>query len=346
MMVSAPRFWSNPPSRPGLLARLLSPLGAIYAAATARRVARAPDWTAPVPVICIGNLTAGGAGKTPVAIAVLQALAEMGVNAHCVTRGHGGTAGRGPAPHRVTLSDDPGLTGDEPLLLAAFAPVWVSADRAAGARAAVAAGAGAIVLDDGFQNPGLARDLSLLVVDAEAGFGNGRCIPAGPLREPVAAGLPRADAVALLGPEGARARALADWPALSGKPLLAGEIRPREIGMDWRGARVVAFAGIGRPEKFFATLRGLGVELVAAHPFPDHAAYGPRALRRLVQEAAAANAMLVTTEKDAVRLPPAFRGRAMPLPVHVAWAPEVNEGGKESELADPLRALLASRLNA
>ena len=126
----------------------------------------------------------------------------------------------------------------------------------------------------------------------------------------------------MAGPEGARARALADWPALAAKPLLAGEIRPREIGMDWRGTRVVAFAGIGRPEKFFATLRGLGAELVAAHPFPDHAAYGPRALRRLVQEAAAAGAMLVTTEKDAVRLPPAFRGRAMPLPVHVAWAAE------------------------
>ena len=341
MMLSAPRFWSRPPARPGLLARLLSPFGAVYAAATARRVARAPDWVAPVPVICIGNLGAGGAGKTPVAIAVLQTLAEMGVKAHCVTRGHGGSAGRGPAPHRVDLSDDPALTGDEPLLLAAFAPVWVSADRAAGARAAVAAGAEAIVLDDGFQNPGLAKDLSLLAVDAGAGFGNGRCIPAGPLREPVAQGLARADAVILLGEGAARAQTLADWPALAAKPVLAGEIRPREIGMDWRGARVVAFAGIGRPEKFFATLRGLGVDLVAAHPFPDHAAYGPRALRRLVQEAAARGAMLVTTEKDAVRLPPAFRGRAMPLPVHVVWAEGAGGDGQESETGDPLRDLLA-----
>ncbi|MGG7567303.1 tetraacyldisaccharide 4'-kinase [Rhodovulum sp. DZ06] len=331
MMLRAPRFWSR---KPGLLARLLSPLGALYAAATARRVARAPDWTAPVPVICIGNLSAGGTGKTPVAIAVLQELSEMGVAAHCVTRGHGGTASKG-APHRVQLSDDPKVTGDEAQLIAAFAPTWVCADRAAGAKAAVAAGAQAIVLDDGFQNPGLAKNLSLLVVDAEAGFGNGMCIPAGPLREPVPAGLARADAAVILGPEAARAQVLADWPALAALPRLEGQVQPRPIGIDWRGQRVVAFAGIGRPEKFFATLRGLGVDLRAAHPFPDHAPFTPRALRRLIQEAAAEQAMLVTTEKDAVRLPPDFRGRAMPLPVHAAWA---------GEGAAALRALLAAPL--
>lgn len=318
-MMRAPRFWSNPPDRPGIWARLLSPLGAIYAAATARRVARAPDWRAPVPVICIGNLTAGGAGKTPTAIAVLERLSAMGVAAHAVTRGHGGTAGRAGAPHLVSMTDDPALTGDEPQLLAAFAPVWVSADRAAGARAAVAAGAEAIVLDDGFQNPGLAKDLSILVVDAETGFGNGRPIPAGPLREHVPAGLARADAVALLGADDARARALAQWPALSARPVLAGRVVPRDIGIDWAGQRVVAFAGIARPEKFFATLRSLGVDLIAAHGFPDHAPFPPRALRRLSAEAARAGAMLVTTEKDAVRLPASFRGRAMPLPVHLAW---------------------------
>lgn len=318
-MMRAPRFWSNPPDRPGLLARLLSPLGALYAAATARRVARAPDWRAPVPVICIGNLTAGGAGKTPTAIAVLERLTAMGIDAHAVTRGHGGTAGRAGVPHRVSMTDDPALTGDEPQLLAAFATVWVSADRAAGARAAVAAGAEAVVLDDGFQNPGLAKDLSILVVDAETGFGNGRPIPAGPLREHVPAGLARADAVALLGAEGARARTLAQWPDLSARPVLAGRVVPRDIGIDWAGQRVVAFAGIARPEKFFATLRGLGADVVAAHGFPDHAPFPPRALRRLSAEAARAGAMLVTTEKDAVRLPASFRGRAMPLPVHLEW---------------------------
>lgn len=321
-MMRAPGFWSNPPEAPGLAARLLAPLGAIYAAATARRVARAPAYTPPVPVICIGNLTAGGAGKTPVAIAVLEALAAMGIEAHCVTRGHGGAAGRDGVPHRVALDDDPALTGDEPILLAAFAPVWVCPDRAAGAKAAVAAGAQAIVMDDGFQNPGLAKTLSILVVDAESGFGNGRCIPAGPLREPVAAGLRRADAVALLGAPEAASALRARWPQLesvAGAAPLTGRIAPKPIGMNWSGMRVVAFAGIGRPEKFFATLRGLGVELVAAHPFPDHAPYTDRALRRLATEAAQSGAMLLTTEKDAVRLPAWFRGRAMPLPVHVEW---------------------------
>lgn len=320
-MMRAPRFWSNPPDRPGFWARVLSPLGAIYAAATARRVARPPDWRAPVPVICIGNLTAGGAGKTPTAIAVLERLTAMGVVAHAVTRGHGGTAGR-TAPHRVSMSDDPALTGDEPQLLAAFAPVWVSADRALGARAAVAAGAGAIVLDDGFQNPGLAKDLSILVVDAQTCFGNGRPIPAGPLREHVPAGLARADAVALLGPGDAQDQALAQWPGLAARPVLRGQVVPREIGIDWAGQRVIAFAGIARPEKFFATLRGLGVDLVGAHGFPDHAAFPPRALRRLSAAADRAGAMLVTTEKDAVRLPASFRGRAMPLPVHLLWDDE------------------------
>lgn len=323
-MMRAPRFWSNPPEAPGLLSRVLMPFGAIYARATARRVARAPDWTAPVPVICIGNLTAGGAGKTPTAIAVLERLTAMGIDAHCVTRGHGGTAGRGPVPHRVALTDDPALTGDEPQLLAAFAPVWVSADRAAGARAAVAAGAGAVVLDDGFQNPGLAKDLSILVVDAETAFGNGRPIPAGPLREHVSAGLARADAVALLGTGAAQDRTLAQWPALAARPVLRGQVVPRDIGIDWAGQKVVAFAGIARPEKFFATLRAMGVDLAGAHGFPDHAPFPPRALRRLSAEAARAGAMLVTTEKDAVRLPPAFRGRAMPLPVHLAWRDEAS----------------------
>jgi tetraacyldisaccharide 4'-kinase len=333
-MIRAPRFWTNPPDRPGALARLLSPLGALYAGATARRVARAPDWRAPVPVICIGNLTAGGAGKTPVTIAVLERLAAMGVAAHAVTRGHGGTAGKGAAPHRVALSDDPALTGDEPQLLAAFAPVWVSADRAAGARAAVAAGAQAIVLDDGFQNPGLAKDLSILVIDAETGFGNGRAIPAGPLREHVSAGLARADAAVVLGAPAPAAVTLARWPEIARLPVLRGAVVPRAIGIDWRGLRAVAFAGIARPEKFFATLRGLGVDLVAAHGFADHAVFAPRVLRRLVAEADAAGATLLTTEKDAVRLPPAFRGRAMPVPVHVAW----EEAGALPDLLTPLFA--------
>ncbi|MDF2232579.1 tetraacyldisaccharide 4'-kinase [Albimonas sp. CAU 1670] len=320
-MRRAPAFWSNPPERPGWLARLLSPLGRLYALATARRVARASDWRAPVPVICVGNLTAGGAGKTPTVLALLEIFADLGIEAHVLSRGHGGTLGRG-APHRVDVAADRAEeTGDEPLLLAAFAPVWVCPDRAAAAKAAVAAGAQALVMDDGFQNPGLAKDFSLVVVDAASGFGNGLPIPAGPLRETVAAGLARAQAALLIGAPAARARLRERWPALETLPLFEGEVRAREIGIDWRGEKVLAFAGIAHPEKFFATLRGLGADLVAAHAFPDHAPFAPRALRRLEAEAASLGARMVTTEKDAVRLPAEFRGKAMPLPVHLRIEP-------------------------
>lgn len=308
-MMRAPGFWGR---APGLLAALLAPLGAVYAMATRRRVAR-PGLRLPVPVICVGNLTAGGTGKTPTVLALIERLAALGIASHVVTRGHGGRL-RGPVrvdPQRHRA----GEVGDEPLLLATFAPVWVAKDRAAGGRAAAAAGAEAVILDDGYQNPALDKDLSVLVVDAETGFGNGRCIPAGPLREPVADGLARADLVLAIGAEPARRRLLADWPELRGLPFATGRIVARATGIDWAGQRVVAFAGIGRPEKFFATLRGLGAEVVAAHALPDHAPLPPRLLARLAREAEAAGAMLVTTDKDAVRLPPSFRGRAMPLPV-------------------------------
>ena len=163
-----------------------------------------------------------------------------------------------------------------------------------------------------------------MVIDAGFGFGNGRVMPAGPLREPVAAGLARADLVLAIGPAAERARLLADWPALAALPMATGALAPLETGMDWQGLRALAFAGIGRPEKFFATLRGLGVELVAARGFPDHAPYHPRLLARLLADARAARAQLVTTEKDAVRLPPAFRAQVLVLPVRLdpdTWEP-------------------------
>ncbi|RMH46170.1 MAG: tetraacyldisaccharide 4'-kinase [Alphaproteobacteria bacterium] len=312
----APAFWTRPP---GLLARALAPLGAGYALATRLRLVR-PGLRLPVPVICVGNLTAGGSGKTPLVIALVERLAARGVAVHVLSRGHGGRL-RGPLrvdPVRHRAAD----VGDEPLLLAAFAPVWVARDRAAGGRAACAAGAQVIVMDDGFQNPALVKDLSLLVVDAETGFGNGLCIPAGPLREPLSAGLARADLVVAVGAD--PARLVRRWPQLAGRPLVGARIVARETGMPWQGQRVVAFAGIGRPKKFFATLRGLGAEIVAAHPLGDHAPLSPRLLARLVREAEAQDALLVTTDKDAVRLPRAFRGRAVPVPVDLrpeAWGP-------------------------
>jgi tetraacyldisaccharide 4'-kinase len=304
--MQAPAFWQQG----GPLAALLAPAGHLYAlAGRLRRALTRPARTA-CPVICVGNLTAGGSGKTPTALALAERLAALGRRPVFLTRGYGGLE-RGPllvdpAGH------DAAAVGDEPLLLAALAPTVVARDRAAGARLAATLG-DVIVMDDGFQNPRLAKDLSLLVFDGGAGLGNGRCIPAGPLREGLAEGLARAQACVLIGKD---ATGLAG--RLGALPLLRASLEPEARNL--AGRPVLAFAGIGRPEKFFATLRGLGAELVAARGFPDHHAYRPAELAALRAEAAAAGAALVTTSKDLARLPADERRDVTALAVRLVFA--------------------------
>lgn len=316
-----PGFWYAPADRPGFLARFLTPLGWLYGLATARRLRRS-GYRAGVPVICIGNLGAGGAGKTPTVIALAQRLQARGLAVHVVSRGYGGSLS-GPV-QVVERRHSAAEVGDEPLLLSSLLPVWVARDRAAGVRAAEAAGAAVILMDDGFQNPAVKLALSLVVVDAARGFGNGRMIPAGPLREPVSTGLARADLVLAIGEAPAQAAFRREWGTKIPASVLTGALRPLATGMDWQGSRVLAFAGIADPSRFFATLISLGAEVLRGEALPDHAPLSEALLRRLEAEAKSKGAELVTTEKDAARLPPAWRAKVLVLVVRLEigdWGP-------------------------
>jgi tetraacyldisaccharide 4'-kinase len=304
--MKAPAFWS---AKPGVIAWLLSPLGWIYGLATAWRMAKPGRKTA-LPVICIGNLTAGGAGKTPTVLMLAKALLNAGETPFVVSRGYGGRL-TGPVrvlPGKMTAAD----CGDEPLLLARHVPAIVSRDRLAGARLAQAEGATLVLLDDGLQNPGLYKDFSIAVIDAGAGFGNGFCVPAGPLRAPVGLQMIHVDALLVIG-EGNMA--LPAMAARSGKPLFHTSITPDAITItQLRERPVIAFAGIGRPEKFFDTLRSAGIAVAATRAFADHHAFGAAELAELRRAAESKKWQLVTTEKDMVRLPkPAADIIALPI---------------------------------
>ena len=295
----APDFWA--PGQGGAAAALLAPLGSLYALGTRLRLAMGRPWQAPVPVICIGNLVAGGTGKTPVAIALARRLMAQGLTPHLLSRGHGG---RESGPLRVDIARHRAVdVGDEPMLLAAAAPTWIARDRAAGARAAVADGAGCILMDDGFQNPALAKDLSLIVIDGAYGFGNGRPIPAGPLRESVSAGIARADAVVLIGEDrhGVVERLTAS--RRHAPPILRARIVPDADSVaHLDGRSVVAFAGIARPERFFSTLESIGCRVLSRHAFADHHPFSDAEAMRMIDAADRAAAIAVTTAKDHVRL--------------------------------------------
>lgn len=312
MMRTAPAFWGK---EPGLAADLLLPMSAAWDAAGRLRRALARPYRAPVPVVCVGNLVAGGTGKTPVTAALGDWLGARGAAPHTVTRGYGGRLGGpiqvDPARH------DFAAVGDEALLLAAAAPCWVARDRSAGVAAAIASGAQVVLLDDGFQNPTIGKTLALVVVDPAYGFGNGRVMPAGPLRENLRRGLARADGVIVLAAEAAPA--MLRPPALpTARPIVPAILAP-VAGERLAGRRVFAFAGIGRPEKFFATLRGLGVELVGARNFPDHHPFQTGEMAELGRAADRDRAQLVTTAKDFMRVPPAARRDIEVLEVAVRW---------------------------
>ncbi len=279
-----PDYWS----RRGGTATLLAPLGALYGATVAWKAWRAAPSRSPARVICVGNLTAGGSGKTPIALAIGAHLIEKGRKVFFLTRGYGG---REIGPHLVAASDNAERVGDEALLLAQVAPTVVSRDRAKGAAFAVERGADTIVMDDGHQNFSLAKDLSLVVVDGENGFGNGLMIPAGPLRESVRQGLKRADAVIVMG------RGNPDLQGYDG-PVLRAQLKPQSEVL--KGRRVFAFAGIGRPEKFVATLKASGALVMGTQFFADHHLFQAGEIAAL--KVRAAGAELITTAKDFVRL--------------------------------------------
>lgn len=294
-----PRFWY--PGRDagmGLLPGLLSPLSGLYHLIARTRLSFAHTEKAAVPIICVGNVTAGGAGKTPVAMSIASNLLLRGENVHFLSRGYGG---REKGPLRVDAQvHSAQQVGDEPLLLSKVAPTWVSSDRGEGAAAAVRGGASVILMDDGLQNPSLAKDFSILVVDAAAGIGNGRLIPSGPLRETVADALAKVGVVVTIG-RGHASDGLAARANARGIPVFKAVLRP-VAPVELGNRRVVAFAGIGRPQKFFQTLRELRLDVVETISFPDHHSFTEKDARELLIRARELDAQLLTTEKDAVRL--------------------------------------------
>jgi tetraacyldisaccharide 4'-kinase len=320
----APGFWAG---GGGIAPLLLSPFSALYAGATARRMAR-HGWAAPVPVICCGNATAGGAGKTTVARDLGMRLADRGIAAHFLLRGYGGSL-KGPLRVDPDVHDSTQV-GDEALLLSEIRPTWISADRGVGGQAAVAAGAQAIVMDDGLQNPTLEKDLSLLVIDGHFGFGNGRVIPAGPLREPVARAAARSQAAVLIGKD--ETNALAQLPP--SLPVLRASLVAGPEAAMLAGQPVLAFCGIANPAKFFATLQEAGAVVAGRVSFADHYPYDEGDLKDLLDQAEALRALPVTTKKDFVRIPPAYRSRVTVVTITLAW----EEPAAIESLLDPLVA--------
>ncbi|WP_090876379.1 tetraacyldisaccharide 4'-kinase [Bauldia litoralis] len=314
-MTAAPSFWWR--ARPGPAALALWPISKIWGQSSAMRMNKPPLFRPPVPVICVGNFVVGGAGKTPTAIALARIARRQGLKPGFLASGYGGSEA---GPMMVDAATDTAdRVGDEPLLLAAVAPTAIGKDRAASARILLEHGVTVIIMDDGFQNPTLAKDVSFACVDAGAGIGNGMMIPSGPLRAPLDLQLRRADALIVIG-DGDRADPLIRAAARSGRPTLRAALKPVRV-REWRKTPILAFAGIGRPEKFFASLRDIDAPLTETVGFPDHHRFDVAEAGRLLAKADAGNLRLVTTEKDLIRLKGAtgrladLRDRAEAFPI-------------------------------
>lgn len=304
--MQTPLFWKEK----RFLSTALLPASWLYAAGAALDRRFTTPQHVPIPVISVGNITAGGAGKTPTCLALLPLVQQLGMTAHVITRGYGGTMQQ---LHRVAATDNWRVVGDEPLLLATAAPTWVSAHRIDAARAACTAGATVLIADDAMQHHTLHKDISLLVIDGAYGIGNGRLLPAGPLRESLESGLARCDAVILIGDDAHQLAARIHVPIFRATLVASGDI-------SWtKGASVIAFAGIAQPQKFFHTLQTLGVSLVSTHSFADHHPYQRSEIESLLAAARLQNATLVTTAKDAVKIPEDLRTHIKILDVALQW---------------------------
>ncbi len=320
----APDFWKNR----GLVSTLLLPASLFHVIGGYLRQALAKPIKVTVPVICIGNLSAGGSGKTPIARSIAETLMTKGFSPHIISRGYGGTK-QGPLQVNPDIHK-PTEVGDEPLMLSSTLPTWVSRDRVKGAKAAIEQGADIILLDDGFQNPKLFKDLSLIVVDNNLGFGNGRVIPAGPLRENIRSGIARADALVLMNsnntPSNPEILSLGDIPTLHAHVEPVTEPKPElednPVGFQKALNRksIFAFAAIGYPQKFYTTLQQQGAVLKDTRDFPDHHQYSRSDLTDIIKSAEALGVdHIYTTEKDYAKIPVDLRNNIHCLPIRAVW---------------------------
>ena len=307
--MKAPEFWYEPSS---WKATFLLPLGCLYNMLNSLREKFGKNQKNDCLTICVGNLNVGGTGKTPATIALAGHFLEKGLKVHVVSRGYKGKfQGTFLVDPRKHKSDE---VGDEPLLMSEFTSVWVSKKRKNGIAAAERAGAQVVILDDGFQDPSFHKDFSIVVVDGKRGFGNKQCMPAGPLRENISQGFKRADALIIIG------QMLYKFDVFPNHlKIIHSTLKPIETGMNWNEGKYLAFAGIAHPEKFFETLRSVGAKVIDCVALSDHQKLDGQILKRLERKAEKAHAQLVTTEKDAVRLPNTFRKKVLSLPVRVEF---------------------------